>query len=84
MKCTALGICGPTASITACLTDPTSVTVAPGFRCGAMSAATAPIAPTGTASTTRSASRTASAALSQTVSTKPTSSAAARVSGVLA
>ena len=48
MKCTPFGICGPTASMTACLTEPTSVTVAPGFRCGAIVAATSPMAPTGT------------------------------------
>ncbi len=34
MKCTPSGICGPTAAITARLTEPTSVTVAPGARCG--------------------------------------------------
>ena len=45
----------PTAAITARLTEPTSLTVAPGFRPGAISAATAPMAPTGTQRMTRSA-----------------------------
>ena len=67
-KCTPSGTCGPTASTTAALTEPTSITVAPGFRCGAMASATTPIAPTGTASTIRSAPSTAASALSQTVS----------------
>ncbi len=44
MKWTPSGMCGPTASITARLTEPTSVSVAPRFRCGPISAATAPIA----------------------------------------
>ena len=63
MKWTPSGRCGATASITARLTEPTSVTVAPGFRNGAISRATSPIAPTGTQSITRSAPSTASAAV---------------------
>src|SRR3989338_7540202 len=41
-------MCVATAAITACLTDPTSVTVAPSARCGPISAAISAIAPTGT------------------------------------
>ena len=51
-----------TLATTACLTEPTSDTMAPGFSAGAMPAATAPHAPTGTQKMTRSAPRTASAA----------------------
>jgi len=80
MKCTPCGTCGATALITARLTEPTSVSVAPGARCGPISSATAPIAPTGTQSTTRSAPCTASAALSVTRSTRPISRATPRVS----
>jgi len=58
------GTYGDTTSMTACLTDPTSDKVAPDFRAGPISAMTAAIAPTGTQSTTRSASLTASAAVS--------------------
>jgi hypothetical protein len=84
MKCTPSGICGATAAITACLTEPTSVTVAPGARCGPISRATCSITPTGVASTTRSAPATASAAVSRTRSTKPSSIAAAIVSALRA
>ena len=79
-KRTVSGRCGATASITAAFTEPTSLTVAPGFRCGPISAATSPIAPTGTQSTTRSAPATASAAVSTTRSQSPSSAATARVS----
>ena len=72
------------ASMTARLTEPTSLTVAPGARCGPISRATASIAPMGTQRTTRSAPATASAALSVTRSTRPRASAAARVSAVRA
>ena len=67
-------------AITSFLTDPTSVTVAPLARCGAICAVTAPIAPTGTQSTTRSAPSTASAAVSTIRSHNPISCAIVRVS----
>src|SRR6478736_8197833 len=47
-KDTPAGRCGDTLSTTACLTEPTSDTIAPGFRAAAMLAATGPHAPTGT------------------------------------
>ena len=71
-------------SITARLTDPTSVTVAPGFRTGAICSITAPITPTGTQSTTRSAPSTASVTLSQTRSHRPMRRAVSRVSALRA
>ena len=70
--------------MTACLTEPTSVTVAPGFRCGAIVAATSPMAPTGTASTTRSAPATALSALSSIRSHNPISRAVLRVASLRA
>ncbi|MNW21634.1 hypothetical protein D3C71_2226610 [compost metagenome] len=48
--------------MTEALVEPTSVTMAPGFRCGAICCATLSDAPTGTETMTRSASFTASAA----------------------
>ena len=83
MKCTPAGRCGATAAITARLTEPTSVTVAPGFSRGAIAAATSAIAPTGTQSTTRSASSTAAAAVSKT-SARPRRAASARVAALRA
>ena len=83
MKWTPSGMCGPTAAITAPLTEPTSLTVAPGSRCGAISAATSPIAPTGTQRITRSAPAAAAAALSRT-SARPRRAASPRVSAVRA
>ncbi len=83
MKCTFAGRRGPTAAITARLTEPTSLTVAPGLSRGAISAARASIAPTGTQSRTRSAPSTASAAVGKT-SARPSREASARVSGVRA
>jgi hypothetical protein len=62
MKCTPAGMCGAICAMTDALVEPTSVTVAPGFNAGAISAATAPDAPTGTETMTRSASVTAFAA----------------------
>ena len=53
---------GAMAAITASLTEPTSVTIAPGARCGPICSATAPHAPTGTDTITRSAPLTASPA----------------------
>ena len=82
-KCTPAGTCGATASITARLTEPTSLSVAPGASRGPISAATSAIAPTGTARTTRSAPSTASPALSKT-SASPSRAASARVSAVRA
>ena len=60
---TVFGRCFVSAASTAPLTEPTSETMAPGARCGAISCATASIAPTGTQRMTRSAPSTASAAL---------------------
>ena len=62
MKCTPAGTCGCICAMTDALVEPTSVRIAPGFSAGAISSATAPDAPTGTETMTRSASRTASAA----------------------
>ncbi len=64
---------------TAPLTEPTSETIAPGLRCGAISCATAPQAPTGMHRMTRSASSTASALVSTTESVMPSSLTRARV-----
>ncbi len=63
-KCTPAGTCGAMSRTTAAFTEPTSVRMAPGCRCGAISAASGPQAPTGTLRMTRSAPATASAALS--------------------
>ncbi len=51
---------------TAPLTEPTSETVAPFIRCGPISFATSPQAPTGMQTMTRSAPSTAAALLSTT------------------
>ena len=56
---------------TAALTEPTSETVAPGIRCGPISAATSPQAPTGTQTMTRSAPATAAALVSDHLIGKP-------------
>ncbi len=64
MKCTPLGICGPTSATTAPFTEPTSLTIAPGFSAPAMDFVSAPNAPTGVAKITRSAPFTAQDALS--------------------
>ena len=61
MKCTSSGICGCICAMTEALVEPTSVTMAPGFRWAAISLATLSEAPTGTETMTRSASLTASA-----------------------
>ena len=42
MKCTPAGICGPTSRSTAVFTEPTSLTIAPGLRAGAISLASSP------------------------------------------
>ena len=63
-KCTPSGRCGATAATTAALTEPTSVTMAPGFSAGAIASATSPQAPTGTQRMTRSAPRAPAAASS--------------------
>ena len=55
-----VGTCGSICAITEDFVEPTSVSVAPGFREPAISFATAPDAPTGTDTMTRSASLTAS------------------------
>ena len=60
-KCTPAGTRGPTSRITDCLVDPTSVSTAPGSRCGAIAAAMAANAPTGAHSITQSAPSTARA-----------------------
>ena len=67
--------CGPTRPMTGALTEPTSVTMASGPSAGAMARATSPIAPTGTASTTRSAPSTAARGSVVASSTRPSSSA---------
>ncbi len=54
-------------------TEPTSVSVAPGFSPGAQASAAAPMAPGGGASTTRSAPVTASAGSATTRSAMPSS-----------
>ena len=55
-KCTLAGKCGAMSRTTAPLTEPTSETIAPGFRWAAISCATGPQAPTGMQRITRSAS----------------------------
>ncbi len=62
MKWTCGGMCGCICAMTDALVEPTSVTIAPGFRLPAISLATLSDAPTGTETMTRSASLTASAA----------------------
>src|SRR5437764_4654068 len=61
MKCTPLGICGAMSAITVCLTEPASDTMQPGLSLGAIALATAPHAPTGVQTITRSASTQAAA-----------------------
>lgn len=78
MKCTLSGICGAICAMTEALVEPTSVTMAPGFRCGAICSATAPDEPTGTETMTRSASLTACAA--DVVYSLPSASSSARFS----
>ena len=60
-KGTPSGRLGTTASITACFTEPTSVTIWPAARAGAIALATASLLPTGVDSTISPAPRTASA-----------------------
>src|SRR5215831_11770856 len=60
-KCTPAGMWGCIASITACFTEPTSDTMQPGLSLGAIALATAPQAPTGVQTITRSASSQAAA-----------------------
>ena len=61
------------------LTEPTSETVAPALRCGPISAATAPHAPTGMQTITRSAPFAASALVATTLSAMPSSTTRLRV-----
>ena len=79
MKWTPAGMWGAMSRTTAALTEPTSETVAPGFRCGPMSFATAAQAPIGTQTITRSAPATAAALLSTTSSASPSSRMRCRV-----
>src|SRR4051812_17222088 len=72
-KCTPAGTSGPTSRITDCLVDPTSVSTAPGARCGAMRAARSANAPTGAHSITQSAPSTALAGSISTRSAMPSS-----------
>ncbi len=65
-KCTPTGMWGDMSRSTAPLTEPTSETVAAGARCGLISAATVPQAPTGMHRMTRSAPSTAAALVSTT------------------
>ncbi len=67
------------ASITAFLTEPASETMAPSASAGAISAATAPQAPTGMQRITRSAPSTASDAVAAIRSQNPSSADRARV-----
>ena len=78
-KCTSGGRCGAIVATTAALTEPTSDTVAPGARWGPISAATAPHAPTGTHTITRSAPAAAAALFSATWSASPSSATRCRV-----
>src|SRR5262249_35061082 len=73
MKWTPPGRCGAMSLTTEDLTEPTSETVAPGARCGAISWATAPHWPTGMHAMTRSAPATAAALVSTTESAIPSS-----------
>ena len=77
----ALGRTAASASATLCLHEPTSLTIASAGRSDAKSAATAPMAPTGTHKMTRSASMTDAPAVSVTSSHMPNSTARARTSG---
>src|SRR4051812_21692516 len=78
-KWTPCGICGPMSRAMAPLTEPTSETIAPASRNGAISSATGPQAPTGMQRITRSAPLTASALVSSTRSTTPSSATRARL-----
>src|SRR3984957_5178913 len=73
------GRCGAMSRTTAPLPEPTSETVAPRIRCGPISAATSPQAPTGTHTITRSAPATAAALSSATRSASPSSATRRRV-----
>ena len=77
----ASGSTAESASATLCLHDPTSLTIASADRSAANSAATAPIAPTGTHRMTRSASITAAPAVSVTSSQIPSATARSRTAG---
>src|SRR5690606_2205502 len=83
-KCTPAGICGAISRTTAALTEPTSETVAPGARWRAISAATAPQAPTGIDTITRSAPAAASAFVAVTRSARLSSTTRSRVACVRA
>ena len=80
-KLTFLGRCGVISRTTEPLTEPTSETIAPAERCGPISFATGPQAPTGMHTMTRSAPSTAAALLSTTWSARPSSAMRRRVSG---
>ena len=77
----AVGRTAVNASTTLCLHDPTSLTIASAGRSSANSAATAPIAPTGTHRITRSASITDAPAVSVTSSQMPSATERARTTG---
>ena len=78
-KCTPAGMWGDISFTTAPLTEPTSETTAPGARCGPISAATVPHAPTGIETMTRSAPSAAAALVSTTWSARPSSAIRRRV-----
>ena len=78
-KCTPAGMWGDISFTTAPLTEPTSDTTAPGARCGPISAATVPHAPTGIETMTRSAPSAAAALVSTTWSARPSSAIRRRV-----
>ena len=78
-KCTPAGMWGDISFTTAPLTEPTSDTTAPGARCGPISAATMPHAPTGIETMTRSAPSAAAALVSTTWSARPSSAIRRRV-----
>src|SRR5216684_3429578 len=65
-RCACAGTCGAMSRSTAPLTEPTSETMAPGAMAAAISAATAPQAPTGTQTMMQSAPFAASALVSTT------------------
>ncbi len=81
MKCTLAGRYSAMSLRTADFTEPVSETIAPGFKCAAMSFATAPQAPTGTQAMTMSAPATASWLVSAMRSASPISFARARTAG---
>jgi hypothetical protein len=78
---TCLGSAARIASRARVLHEPTSVTMAPALRCGAIAAQTGPIASIGTQTTTRSAPWALLPASASARSTKPSSSALARTAG---